>query len=310
MKLHIMNIPESVKMHPSQILYDRFRDAFRHPKMQICKFRLECVFIALVTLLILSSAAASPLQQALQAASPEQLAIEAENAFQRGLQCTDKTQGAAAFQDACVRYEQILRDYPEHANGALYYNLGNTYARLENIPRAILNYRRAQFYHPKDLQLRHNLTYLRTLRQDHFTEDVQKNTLQTIFFWHYDIHYQTRCILAGILATLSALLFAVFMFMRRPWLSWSLGIAVGLTLIFAISLCITFHQAKQERGAVILAAEITPRSGDGERYQNSTDAPLHGGTEVEILQRRGEWYEITIGKRITGWVPQSAIEEI
>ena len=58
-------------------------------------------------------------------------------------------------------YQQAIKDYEELLqNGVsyeVYYNLGNAYYRLDNIPRAILSYERALRLSPNDEDVRVNL---------------------------------------------------------------------------------------------------------------------------------------------------------
>jgi len=243
-------------------------------------------------------------------ADAAQLTIEAEAAFQRGLQAQNPAEGAQAFQGAIVRYEQVLRDTPENANGALYYNLGNAYARQNNIPMAILNYRRAQLYRPNDANIQNNLNFLRILRQDHFQMETPSKVLKTIFFWHYDLRYQCRYSIGCALATLLALAIAFLLFTRPVWLRWTVTAIAIMVLAVGASLFLTRQTASKNRWAVITATEVMPRNGDGDSYKPSTDAPLHAGTEVRIIQTRGDWHEITVATRLTGWVKKDSLMEI
>ncbi|MEA2040503.1 MAG: hypothetical protein U9N82_11880, partial [Thermodesulfobacteriota bacterium] len=47
------------------------------------------------------------------------------------------------FKAAIDGYEQMIRS--DHANGHIYYNLGNAYFKEDRLGRAILNYERALF---------------------------------------------------------------------------------------------------------------------------------------------------------------------
>ena len=59
------------------------------------------------------------------------------------------------YEQAATMYEQIVMNGYE--SPALYYNLGNTYFKLKNIPAAILNYERAKRLAPHDDDIAHNL---------------------------------------------------------------------------------------------------------------------------------------------------------
>ena len=80
-------------------------------------------------------------------------------------------------------------------NGKLYYNLGNVYFRMNDIGRAILNYRRAESYIPNDPNLHQNLSYARSRRLDEIEERQKTKVLRTLFFWHYDLSGWTRSLM-------------------------------------------------------------------------------------------------------------------
>lgn len=56
---------------------------------------------------------------------------------------------------AAEMYELVEKQ--DLSSPALYYNLGNSYFRLGNMPKAILNYERAKKLSPDDEDLKHNL---------------------------------------------------------------------------------------------------------------------------------------------------------
>jgi len=60
------------------------------------------------------------------------------------------------YRKSVMRLERIVSEGDIH-NGKLFYNIGNTYFRMEDIGRAILNYRRAQTFIPHDESLQRNL---------------------------------------------------------------------------------------------------------------------------------------------------------
>lgn len=77
------------------------------------------------------------------------------------------------YQKAAQIYEQIAS---ETNNADVYYNLGNAYYRMDNYPKAILNYRRAQRINPQDEDIAYNLSICQSKITDKF------NQPQTMFF--------------------------------------------------------------------------------------------------------------------------------
>lgn len=84
------------------------------------------------------------------------------------------------YQKAVQIYEQIA---PESNDADIYYNLGNAYYRMDNYPKAILNYRRAQKINPQDEDIAFNLRICQSKITDKFEQP------QTMFFvtWMQDL---------------------------------------------------------------------------------------------------------------------------
>ena len=67
-------------------------------------------------------------------------------------------------------YEKLLK---QGESAALYYNLGNCYYRLDNIPHAVLSYERAQRLAPSDEDIRFNLQLAQSKTIDNLTPESE-----------------------------------------------------------------------------------------------------------------------------------------
>lgn len=247
---------------------------------------------------------------ALPAAVPEQLQ-QADEASRKALELATENPEAAAeqWQIASKLYEKVLADGTT-SNGELYYNLGNAYAQLDDIPHAILNYRRAQLFLPRDRQLHANLQYVRAKRADHFAEPETSPVLQTLFFWHYDLSFHSRLWTAVALSILFWLAAVLLLWCRPTWLKATASILLVGALAFGGSAVASIYSLRHTHPAVIITTEATPRKGDGHSYEPAFDAPIHAGTEVTILRRRGDWLEIALPNHLTGWLPCTDLETL
>ena len=79
----------------------------------------------------------------------------------------DKAYQENDFAGAIEQYEAILEAGQESA--AIYYNLGNSYYKSENIAKAILNYERALLLNPGDADTRFNLELAKSKTIDKVT---------------------------------------------------------------------------------------------------------------------------------------------
>ena len=71
------------------------------------------------------------------------------------------------YEEAANMYEKILATQGEAAE--IYYNLGNCYYKLDNVPYSILNYERALMLDPGDGDIRANLALARARTVDRVT---------------------------------------------------------------------------------------------------------------------------------------------
>ena len=65
--------------------------------------------------------------------------------------------------------------------------------------------------------------------------------------------------------------------------------------------------AAVEPAAVGSASEVTVRQGDSDGYRPALDAPVHAGTEVEVLECRGSWSQVRLPDGLSGWLPNHSL---
>ena len=262
--------------------------------------------IALLSVTLLALAAVEP-----AAVPARQLCADADRQFQLGTAALpdDAAVARSHFEAACIRYEQALLE-PAGAGidrGAVLYNLGNAYARLGDLPNAIANYRRALLYLPGDRDLRSNLECLRAQRRDHFAVPEESRVLRTLFFWHYDLTYRTRLVLAMAAGGLFWLLAAVMLWRRPAWLKCAFAVVAVLAAAMAASTAASMARQRSCPAAVVSASEVTLRQGDSDGYRPALDAPVHAGTEVEVLECRGSWSQVRLPDGLSGWLPNHSL---
>jgi tetratricopeptide (TPR) repeat protein len=214
------------------------------------------------------------------------------------------------YQQAIERYEQLLKSGP---SAELYYNLGNSYYRVDNITRAILNYERALLLSPGDEDIRFNLQLARS-------KTVDKIVPQSEFFlttWYRSVvnmlsvdgwAYVSICCLV-----ISVILMLIYMFSQPVWLR-KIGFFGGLLLLLAFLMGNVFAWNQKQvidhrDGAIIVESAVTVKSTPA---QNGTDLfILHEGTKVTIIDNSMDgWREVLVPDGKQGWVETSQIEVI
>lgn len=248
--------------------------------------------------------------QTLPASEKANLASQANDFFRQAneLYETDPQGARDLYSKALLRFEKLTRQGVQ--NGKLYYNIGNIYFRLDDIGRAILNYRRAETFMPDNPNLRQNLSYAISRRFDKIEQQQEEKIVKTLFFWHYDLPMPVRLTIFSIFYA-GFWIFAAWKFLKsRPSANWGLGISLVCFSLFLGSLLTDrFTQADTFNG-VLVAPEVVARKGDGRSYQPSFKEPLHAGTDFRMVENRGHWLYIELPDGRRCWVPSVSAEMI
>jgi tetratricopeptide (TPR) repeat protein len=234
---------------------------------------------------------------------------EAETAFRRAVDL-DRSDPEAArdyYRKAILHFERIT-DEGGIRNGRLYYNIGNAYFRLEDVGRAILNYKRAALFMPADGNLEQNLEQARARRADQIEKKQREKVFKTLFFMHYDIPSRVRLTIFNICFACIWLFAALMLVWRSGTIRLGLVISIVVSALFFSSLVAEGIQLSRRPEGVIVADEIIARKGDAETYQPSFIEPLHAGTEFSLLGRRADWWQIELDNGVRGWIPAHAGE--
>lgn len=221
----------------------------------------------------------------------------------------DRSAAEMLYLKAILRYERIVQEGGIR-NGKLFYNIGNSYFRMNDVGRAILNYNRAALYTPHNADLRQNLEFARSRRLDDIPVPQTRKILQTIFFWHYDISTRVRSaiFLGGFLLCWISL--GVKLVVKRPILKRAAWVGGVVAVLFLASLSIETLAQQHSNLGVIVKPDVTARKGNSNSYKPSFTEPLHAGTEFSILEERSDWVHVELMDERRCWLPAESIERV
>ncbi len=207
-------------------------------------------------------------------------------------------------------YAQAIEAYEsaaqQRAHAYLYYNLGNSYFKTGKIGKAILNYRKAYFLAPRDVDIAHNLSFARNYRIDKITE--VRNPI--ISLWSNVLHslsMREAQVLTTIFFMIASILLSYYIIFRARFFIYLTVISALLCAIFFLNWQVWNHELNQ-RNAVITSPEVSALSGPGEDYKEII--VVHDGSEVRIRELRGNYALIQLPGGIGGWIPADALENI
>jgi tetratricopeptide (TPR) repeat protein len=246
--------------------------------------------------------------EGLTRAEAEELFEQGKSFFRQANSMADEDPDASRklMQKALLRFQRLVDEGGIH-NGRLYYNIGNTQYHLDDLGGAILSYRRAQTYIPDDPKLQQNLAYARSQRQDAFTEPEQRKIMKMMLFWHYDFTLGTRSTLFLVSFVAVWLLLGARLFLKSAWFT-RLAVVAGVLALLMFGSVLQTHLAQQRsRAGVILARELVARLSDSENADPAFTEPLHAGTEFELVEDRGSWYEVRLSDGQTCWLPADQV---
>jgi len=235
---------------------------------------------------------------------------QANEAFRKA-----NTQGDPAIQQplydkAILNCQKIVQDGHVH-NAKLYYNLANAYLLKGDIGQAILNYRRAEGLDGGDANIQKNLAFARSRRIDQVPVKTEQQVMRTLLFWHYDLATKTR-LLGTHLAMAAVCLSLTVMVWRGRSSPAILAAVIAAILVVCLAGSVSvevLHKAGKAYG-VITAGKVVARQGDGPNYPESFTAPLHAGTEFELIERRPGWLHIRLTDDRDTWINDAVAELI
>jgi len=213
------------------------------------------------------------------------------------------------YTDAARIYEEELK---KGVSAELYYNIGNSYYKANEIGHAILNYERALRIDPGYDDASYNLD----IAESKIVDNV--NTTPTFFVrkWINSLIKSNTsnqwAVISVVCFILMLALFFLFAFSRirsRRKYSFFASVAFGVLCVIALSFSgVRKDQIKNHHEAVIMSGAVAVKSSPD---QSGTDLfQLHEGTLVKVKSVLGGWTEITLENGAVGWVEESAIERI
>jgi tetratricopeptide (TPR) repeat protein len=189
-------------------------------------------------------------------------------------------------------------------NAALFYNLGNACFRTGDFGRAILSYERALVLEPQHAEAAANLRLARDkaralelkpawwdewsgrLTPNQYSIAVAIGFWLSIFFFTAIIMVRRRSILLRFLALLALVVFAV-----------------SLTALW------TLENGRNGRAvAIVTAKKIEARVATADNAGSVLVLPP--GSEIKILNTRGDWIYAALPNDLRGWIPTSSAERV
>jgi tetratricopeptide (TPR) repeat protein len=229
--------------------------------------------------------------------------VSGQSAGQEGkIQTGNQYYASGDYSAAAEQYESVLSSGYESAG--LYFNLGNTYFKLNNIPASILFYEKARKLDPTDENIRFNLALANSRIIDKM-EPLPEFFLKTGWKSIRDLYSSNLWATYGVAGFILALAFiAVFIIFNsvftRKLAFWTAIVLLGimfLSFLFSIS---SYREYNRKSSGIIFTPTVTVKSSPNE---GSVDLfVIHEGTKVSITDKVEGWSEVRLANGNVGWV--------
>jgi hypothetical protein len=237
-----------------------------------------------------------------------QLLGQAEAAFQEGVGLRgDARKARPAFRKAVGLYEELHRRGV--ANPDLFRAEGNAYLLADDLPRALLAYRRGLRLAPADRGLRARLQYAREQVAYADSTGFGRTPAENRPPWLPHALPHVRLLVAFCLYTLAWVTLVRWLMSRHSRALWTAGVAFLAAALLTASLAVDGweNRRESEHPPVVIAADgVLLRRGNGLAYPPCSQTPLNRGVEARLLFARGDWLQIELAGGEVGWVPRAS----
>ncbi len=213
----------------------------------------------------------------------------------------------AKYNEAIKLYEQIVKT--DLVSSELYYNLGNSYYKLNKVGPSIFNFEKALQLDPLNQDAKNNLVFANRLSLDRI-EEVPKTFLQKFNEKYLSIFtYEGWAVVCILFSVFGAVLLLLYFFsdasgIKRMFFSTSI---ISFILLI-VSLCVAYNQYNKKANKIEAIVYATEASVKSEPTKSANEAfMIHEGTKVLVLDTVDDWKKIQLIDGKIGWLKANNI---
>jgi len=224
-------------------------------------------------------------------------------------------EGNAAF--AKGQYQQASEDYQKIVDGgyqsaAVFFNLGNAYYRLGDLPSSLLYYEKAHKLAPGDDDINFNIHFANARTTDKLEQVPEFFVTKwwnsvILFFSVSTLSVLSVLFVIGGFGLLILYLFTnTFIVKRSSFYTGIVVILAGLAFVFMASQQENYFNSHHQ--AIIFSSSVTAKS-----TPDANGKPLfvvHEGTKVDVLRKTDNALEVQLPNGNAGWIELSDAKDI
>ena len=206
------------------------------------------------------------------------------------------------YSEAIEKYDAILKS-KKHSS-ELYFNLANSYYKLNNIPNSIFYYEKALQLNPDDEEIKNNLVYAQNMTIDAIDVIPEVGFSKLIKNLTNRFSFDAWAKTSIVFVFCFVILFLVYYFATYTLLKRLTFIGSIVTLLLIV-ICLAFafkkfSLDKRDNPAIVFAQESQVKSDPN--LKSEEVFRLHEGTKVQVLETYNSWKKIQLSDGKTGWV--------
>ncbi|MCA9214210.1 MAG: tetratricopeptide repeat protein [Planctomycetales bacterium] len=205
------------------------------------------------------------------------------------------------FRRAELLFQKAIDNANGTANEDLYANLGTACLSGERIGHAIAAYRKALLVNPQHQQSLQNLQHARSLLPDwahHRTEQSFFERISSPRALDFLAKIAAGCFI------LACGCYSIGVARQIAFLKAFAFLPLGVWLVLTT---FPYFAGPEKLEAVVVQSDVVARSADSLNSATMFTGPLPDGTEIEVLDQRDDWLQISLNGQ-TAWIQRSSVE--
>ena len=214
------------------------------------------------------------------------------------------------YEQAIEKYSSIIKSGYESSE--LYYNLGNSYYKLNDIANSIFYFEKSLLLDPNNLESKNNLSFATNMTIDKIdtipVNQIAKLTskISTI------LKYQQWFYVTLFIELISVVFFVLYMFNKKPnYKRKYFSLSISFFILFCLVLAISFNSksiSDKYNPAIIFENRVAFKTEPNERSEQILE--LNKGTKVNIVDDVNEWSLVELSNGSKGWVLKSSFQPL
>jgi len=197
------------------------------------------------------------------------------------------------------------------SNPDLYFNIGNTYFRLGNLPYAIIYYKKVLLLNSSHKGATNNLEFALSLTRDRQVDGeenfVSNFVINTVYL------FSINTLLVLILILLAIIIIIIHIQWRFPYMDRTVWRFVNFMLLFILlgvsGLTISrISLVNNNKDAVVVQSIVNVYSGPSESFTRLFT--IHEGTVLRIQREENGWSQVSTMSGFSGWIESESFRKI